>query len=565
MAVNLKLKRSHTHSTLPTTSDLVEGEFAVNTYDRKLFMRDGSNSIINVSNHYATDFESATKTFYVTVATKDSSHPYNGVGSSLGYKINGVFSPYLHLIPRNTYKFDQSDSTNANHPLRFYLDASKSTAFTTGVTTSGTPGSSGAYTQIVVSDTTPSVLHYQCSAHANMGWASTTATRNLTSFDTDDLSEGSSNLYFTNARADARVDSGFSSKNTDNLSEGSSNLYHTTARVQAVSINNVVEDTSPQLGGNLDLNSNNITGTGNISTTGDLTITSTDAGSSAAPIIDLVRDSSSPADADYLGQIKFKGDDDGGSQHIYAKISGKIQDASAGSEDGLIEFAVVSNGSQEIVARIKNDGLFLNAGNLITFEGASGDAHETTLTVTDPTADRTITLPNASGTVLLTDGDGSNLTGISSDLSNDSTPQLGGDLDVNGNSIVSASNGNIAITPNGSGEVIIDGLKHPQADGNAGQVLKTDGSGQLAFASVSSLAGAGIQNVSDDSSPQLGGNLDVVTHSIVSTSNRNITLAPNGSGKVVVGTNGIEFGDGTTQTTAGASTGFSIAMATALG
>ena len=555
MAVNVKLKRSHTHSTLPTTSDLVEGEFAVNTYDRKLFMRDGSNSIVNVSNHYATDFESSTKTFYVTVATKDSSHPYNGVGSSNGYKINGVFSPYLHLIPRNTYKFDQSDSSNSGHPLRFYLDASKSTAFTTGVTTSGTPGSSGAYTQIVVSDTTPSVLHYQCSAHANMGWAATTATRNLTSFDTDDLSEGSSNLYFTNARADARI----AAATTDDLSEGSSNLYHTTARVQAVSINNVVEDTSPQLGGNLDLNSNNITGTGNISTTGDFTITSTDAGSSAGPIIDLVRDSSSPADADYLGQIKFKGDDDGGSQHIYAKISGKIQDASAGSEDGLIEFTVVSGGSQEIVARIKNDGLFLNSGNLITFEGATGDANETTLTVADPTADRTITLPNASGTVALT----SDIT--SSDVVDDTSPQLGGDLDVNGNAIVSASNGNIAITPNGSGKVIIDGLSHPQADGNAGQVLKTDGSGNLAFASVGSLAGAGIQNISDDSSPQLGGNLDVVTHSIVSTSNRNITLAPNGSGKVVVGTNGIEFGDGTTQTSAGATTGFSIAMATALG
>ena len=146
------------------------------------------------------------------------------------------------------------------------------------------------------------------------------------------------------------------------------------------------------------------------------------------------------------------------------------------------------------------------------------------------------------------------------------TPQLGGDLDVNGNAIVSASNGNIAITPNGSGKVIIDGLSHPQADGNAGQVLKTDGSGNLAFASVGSLAGAGIQNISDDSSPQLGGNLDVVTHSIVSTSNRNITLAPNGSGKVVVGTNGIEFGDGSIQTSAGATTGFSIAMDfTALG
>ena len=38
MAVNVKLKRSHTHSTIPTTSDLAEGEFAVNTYDRKLYI-----------------------------------------------------------------------------------------------------------------------------------------------------------------------------------------------------------------------------------------------------------------------------------------------------------------------------------------------------------------------------------------------------------------------------------------------------------------------------------------------------------------------------------------------
>ena len=153
----------------------------------------------------------------------------------------------------------------------------------------------------------------------------------------------------------------------------------------------------------------------------------------------------------------------------------------------------------------------------------------------------------------------------SSDVSADSTPQLGGDLDVNGNAIVSASNGNIAITPNGSGKVIIDGLSHPVADGNAGQVLKTDGSGNLSFASVGSLAGSGIQNVSDDSSPQLGGNLDVVTHSIISTSNRDINIVPNGSGKVVVGTNGVEFADGTTQSSAGTTQGFAIAMGIALG
>ena len=565
----IKLKRSNTISVIPDTSDLIEGEVALNTVDKKFYVRDGSSQVITLVNHYATDFDVNVVTFKVTVATSTSAHPYHGVGSSNKYKINGVFSPYLKLIPKVTYRFDQSDSSNSGHPLLFYYDVGKTTAFSTGVTTNGTPGSAGAYTQIIVSDTTPPVLHYQCSAHANMGWAVTTSTRNLTGFDTDDLSEGSTNLYFTNARADARISNAI--KDEDNMASNSATHVPSQQSVKAYvdatveATNELVEDSSPQLGANLDLNSNNITGTGDISTTGNITLTSTDAGSSAAPIVSLVRDSSSPADADYLGQLAFKGDDDGGSVHTYAKISGKIDDASAGSEDGLLEFAVVSGGSNEIVARIKNNGIFLNTGNTLRFEGATADAHETTLTVTDPTADRTITLPNASGTVLLADGDGSNLTGISSDLVNDTSPQLGGNLDVNGNAIVSASNGNIAITPNGSGKVIIDGLSHPVADGNAGQVLKTDGSGNLAFASVGSLAGAGIQNISDDSSPQLGGNLDVVTHSIVSTSDRDITLAPNGDGKVVVGTNGIEFGDGTTQTSAGATTGFSIAMATALG
>ena len=548
MALDIKLKRSHTHSNIPTTSDLAEGEFAVNTYDRKLYMRDGSNNIVTVNNEYATDFESSTKTLYVTVASSTSAHVHHGSGSSSKYKINGVFSPYLNLIPGNTYKFDQSDSSNANHPFRFYLDENKSTAFTTGVTTSGTAGNAGAYTQIVVAHATPSVLHYQCSAHSLMGWAGFVGTSNLTAFDTGDLTEGS-NLYYTQSRADARVDAGFTAKDTDNLSEGSTNLYYTDARAQAVSINNVVEDTSPQLGGALDLNSQNITGTGNISTTGDITITDTDAGSAAGPELVLYRNSSSPADADYLGQLQFKGRHDGGGDEIYAKVTGKITDASQGTEDGLIETAVKGNGSFTIVSRQKSNEL-----QLLNSVGLSV-AGNTTLSGTL----NGHTIPGGSGTLALTSDIGS------TDLSADSTPQLGGDLDVVTHGIVSTSNRNIAITPNGSGKVIIDGLSHPVADGNAGQVLKTDGSGNLAFASVGSLAGSGIQNVSDDSSPQLGGNLDVVTHSIVSTSNRDINLTPNGSGKVVVGTNGLEFGDGSVQTAAGADKGFAIAMGIALG
>jgi hypothetical protein len=88
----------------------------------------------------------------------------------------------------------------------------------------------------------------------------------LATKDTDDVSEGSTNLYYTTAR----FNSAFSGKSTSDLSEGS-NLYYTDARVQAISINNVVEDTTPQLGSNLDLNSSDITGTGDINITGTVT------------------------------------------------------------------------------------------------------------------------------------------------------------------------------------------------------------------------------------------------------------------------------------------------------
>jgi len=60
-------------------------------------------------------------------------------------------------------------------------------------------------------------------------------------------------------------------------------------------------------------------------------------------------------------------------------------------------------------------------------------------------------------------------------------------LTFNGNSIVSTNlNGDIEVTPNGTGDLILDGQNWPQADGSTGQFLKTDGSGQLAWATVTS-------------------------------------------------------------------------------
>ena len=125
-------------------------------------------------------------------------------------------------------------------------------------------------------------------------------------------------------------------------------------------------------------------------------------------------------------------------------------------------------------------------------------------------------LPAANITGTLPAIDGSNLTGISSDLVNDTTPQLGGNLDVQGNEInTSTTDANIILNPNGAGVVEVKGdgtsngnvgtlqlncsnnnhgvkikspphsagasytLTLPNTDGNANQVLKTDGSGGL--------------------------------------------------------------------------------------
>ena len=117
----------------------------------------------------------STKTITVTVASKVSGeHRYHGTGSSSGYVLDGVQSPFLTLTPGRTYRFDTSDSSNSGHPFLFYMEADKTTQYTTNVTTNGTPGSAGAYTQIVVGDETPPVLHYQCSAHGYMGNAVST-------------------------------------------------------------------------------------------------------------------------------------------------------------------------------------------------------------------------------------------------------------------------------------------------------------------------------------------------------------------------------------------------------
>jgi|TARA_R100000030_G_scaffold16011_1_gene10672 hypothetical protein len=114
-----------------------------------------------------------------------------------------------------------------------------------------------------------------------------------------------------------------------------------------------------------------------------LSLETTEDSSTAGPVFSLKRNSGSPADADYLGQIKFLGENDADQQITYSKITGKINDASDGTEDGIIEFANIKAGSQTITARLRSDSLqLLNATNL-TVDGNVGFGNTTPVTKLD--------------------------------------------------------------------------------------------------------------------------------------------------------------------------------------
>ena len=108
--------------------------------------------------------DNSNKTYAVTV-----SNP----GSGNKYYVDGAQQPTLTLAEGSTYKFDQSSGTNSTHPLRFSTTSDGThgggSEYTTGVTTSGTPGSAGAYTQIVIAASAPTLYAY-CTNHSGMGF-----------------------------------------------------------------------------------------------------------------------------------------------------------------------------------------------------------------------------------------------------------------------------------------------------------------------------------------------------------------------------------------------------------
>ena len=200
----------------------------------------------------------------------------------------------------------------------------------------------------------------------------------------------------------------------------------------------------------------------NTTTNDTLLLTTTEDSSTAAPVITLKRNSASPADADYLGQLKFKGENDADQEVVYAKITGKIQDASDGSEDGLIEFANSKAGSNNINMRLRSDSLQLLNGTSFTVAGTS------TLT-------GNVSIEDASS-LLLYDTDSSNYIGFKA-----------------------------------PGTVTTNVTYTLPADGSSGQVLQTNGSGTLSFVDQSGggEGGSSFPNCTVTPLPSSEGNFDL--------------------------------------------------------
>ena len=133
-----------------------------------------------------------------------------------------------------------------------------------------------------------------------------------------------------------------------------------------------------------------------------------------------------------------------------------------------------------------------------------------TITSTDTNGNIVIT-PNGTGEVDISkvDIDSGAIDGVTLGTNSAVTDLRVDNIKIDGNAITSTdTDGDITITPNGNGKIVLDGLNFPIADGTAGHFLKTDGSGQLSFAEVDT-------DLSGDSSPQLGGNLDTNSHNIL--------------------------------------------------
>ena len=118
-----------------------------------------------------------------------------------------------------------------------------------------------------------------------------------------------------------------------------------------------------------------------------MTLTSTDAGATAAPLLDLYRDSASPAASDTLGEIEFNGEDSAGNKQAYGLIHASILSPTSTAEQGQLHFETATAGALTEKMIIGTTNLVINEIGAVYNVRIEGDA-DANLFYTDATNDR---------------------------------------------------------------------------------------------------------------------------------------------------------------------------------
>jgi len=156
---------SRTFADTPIISESTALAFSTEQSDTTTILESEAKAVGKAIN----DTQVSDQTFTVTVVS---------TGSGNKYYIDGVQQATLSLTAGATYRFDQSDSSNSGHPLR--LSTTSNGTHGGGsehladpdVTTNGTPGQAGAYTEIdldIFTESMASTFFYYCSIHSGMG------------------------------------------------------------------------------------------------------------------------------------------------------------------------------------------------------------------------------------------------------------------------------------------------------------------------------------------------------------------------------------------------------------